>query len=378
MLKETIRWSVEMADTIISRYPEMYNLKPYQGKWSYDYGVVLKGVESVYKETHKQKYLDYIKKSMDFFITEEGSIKHYDKEKFNIDFINNGKILLFLYKETKQEKYKKAAARLRDQLADQPRTSEGTFWHKKIYPYQIWLDGLYMGAPFYLEYIQLFEGGNYTDVIRQFEICDQHTRSSENQLRHHAWDEKAVQPWCDPKTGLSRHYWSRSLGWYLMALADVIELLKENNNDRDKLIAIFRDTLEGVIRYQDTSGTWYQIINQGGRKPNYLESSGSSMFLYALAKGRRLGLLEESRWTESMDRAYEGIIDEFVLTTKEGWLNLNKCCEVAGLGGKEHRDGSFAYYMSEPIITNDFKAVGAFIQAMSEYEKVKNQREGDL
>ncbi|MEC6747980.1 glycoside hydrolase family 88 protein [Marinilactibacillus sp. XAAS-LB27] len=370
MLKETISWSTEMADTVIERYPELYALRPYRGKWSYDYGVVLKGLEKVYKETNEQKYFDYIQKTMDYFIGEDGSIKDYEKEKFNIDFINNGKVLLFLYKETKQEKYKKAAERLRDQLADHPRTSEGAFWHKKIYPYQIWLDGLYMSSPFYLEYIKMFEDQDYSDVIKQFELCDEHTRSAVTQLRHHAWDEKAVQPWCDPETGLSRHYWSRSLGWYLMALADVIELLDEDSEDKEKLIWIFRDTLEGVIRYQDQSGTWYQIIDKGGRKPNYLESSGSCMFLYALAKGRRLGLLEEEKWFHSMEKAYEGILDEFVLTTKEGWLNLNKCCEVAGLGGADQRDGSFAYYMSEAVIMNDFKAVGAFIQAMNEYEKV--------
>lgn len=372
MDKETAIWSVKMADTVIERYPQIYALKAYKGSWSYDYGVVLKGMEKVYKETGDKKYLKYIQSTMDFFVDEEGNIKNYLKDKFNIDFINNGKCLLFLYKETKNEKYKKAADRLRDQLKDHPRTSEGAFWHKQIYPYQIWLDGLYMGSPFYLEYIQEFEDGDISDVIRQFELCDKYTRSESTQLRHHAWDEKKVQPWCDPETGLSRHYWSRSLGWYLMALIDVVEMIADDHKDRDKLVWIFKDTLEGVVRLQDESGTWYQIIDQGDRKPNYLEASGSSMFLYALAKGKRLGLLPEENWSDAMEKAHKGIIEEFVLLTKEGWINLNKCCEVAGLGGEDQRDGSFAYYMSEPIIMNDFKAVGAFIQAMNEYERVEN------
>lgn len=371
MINAAVKWSFRMADTVLERYPDMYWLAPYQEKWSYDYGVVLKGIEKVYKETGDQKYLDYIQSTMDFFINESGEIKNYDKNKFNIDFINNGKVLLFLYKETKMEKYRKAADRLRDQLKDHPRTSEGAFWHKEIYPYQIWLDGLYMGSPFYLEYNQLFEDGDYSDIIRQFELCDQHTRSEATQLRHHAWDEKKVQPWCDPETGLSRHYWSRSLGWYLMALIDVIEMLDPKDTDRDKLIWMFKDTLEGVVRLQDDSGVWFQIIDQGERRPNYLESSGSSMFLYALAKGSRLAVLDDEKWIKAMEKAHDGIVNEFVLETKEGWVNLNKCCEVAGLGGEGDRDGSFAYYMSEPVIMNDFKAVGAFIQAMTEYEKVK-------
>ncbi|MCC5895967.1 MAG: glycoside hydrolase family 88 protein [Alkalibacterium sp.] len=370
MANETVKWSVKMADTLLERYPKMYDLKPYKETWSYDYGVVLKGIEKVFKQTGDTKYLNYIQSTMDFFVSEDGDIKNYQKDKFNIDFINNGKILLFLYKETSLEKYKKAADRLRDQLNDHPRTSEGAFWHKKIYPYQIWLDGLYMGSPFYLEYIQLFEDGDISDVIKQFELCDAHTRSESTQLRHHAWDEKLIQPWCDSETGLSRHYWSRSLGWYVMALIDVIELIDTNHKDRDKLIWMFKDTLEGVVRLQDDSGTWYQIIDQGERRPNYLESSGSNMFLYALAKGIRMGILTGTKWSEAMDKAHEGIINEFVLVTKEDWVNLNKCCEVAGLGGDDQRDGSFAYYMSEPIIMNDFKAVGAFVQAMSEYERV--------
>lgn len=372
MVNETVIWSQKMVDSVMERYPKLYELKQYHGKWSYDYGVVLKGIEKVWKQTGDQKYFDFIKTNMDYFIDAEGNIKMYDKKKYNIDYINNGKVLLFLYEETKEERYKLAADRLREQLAEHPRTSEGAFWHKEIYPYQIWLDGLYMGSPFYLEYKQMFEDGDASDITKQFVLADKYTRNEETQLRHHAWDEKKVQPWGDPETGLSRHYWSRSIGWYLMGLIDVLEMLPEDHEDREKLEWIFTDTLEGVVRLQDESGTWYQIIDQGDRKPNYLESSGSSMFLYALAKGERLGILKDDKWASAADKAFDGILEEFVLLTKEGWVNLNKCCEVSGLGGDDERDGSFAYYMSEPIIMNDFKAVGAFIQAMYEYENVRN------
>lgn len=371
MVNERVIWSKKMVDSVMERYPKLYESKKYNGKWSYDYGVVLKGVEKVWKKTGEQKYFDFIKSNMDYFINDEGNIKMYDKEKYNIDYINNGKILLFLYDETNEERYKLAADRLRAQLENHPRTSEGAFWHKEIYPYQIWLDGLYMGSPFYLEYKQMFEDGDPSDIVNQFMICDKHTRDEKTQLRHHAWDEKKIQPWSDPETGLSKHYWSRSIGWYLMALIDVIEMLSEDSENRTKLEWIFKDTLEGVIRFQDETGTWYQIINQGERKPNYLEASGSSMFLYALAKGERLGILTEEKWKTAIDKAFNGIIEEFVLLTKENWVNLNMCNEVSGLGGDDQRDGSFAYYMSEPIIMNDFKAVGAFIQGMHEYERVR-------
>lgn len=231
MVKNTVIWSQKMVDSVMERYPKLYELKQYHGKWSYDYGVVLKGIEKVWKQTGDQKYFDFIKENIDYFIDDEGNIKMYDKEKYNIDYINNGKVLLFLYKETKEERYKLAADRLREQLAEHPRTSEGAFWHKEIYPYQIWLDGLYMGSPFYLEYKQMFEDGDASDIVKQFELADKYTRDEETQLRHHAWDEKKVQPWVDPETGLSEHYWSRSIGWYLMGLIDVLEMLPADHED---------------------------------------------------------------------------------------------------------------------------------------------------
>lgn len=366
------QWAVRTAESIMERLPRLYQDKGYNGKWSYDYGVVLKGFELLWKQTGDRKYFDYIADNMNYFIQEDGSIRGYRQDEYNIDHINNGKLLFTLYAETGLEKYRLAADSLREQLRTHPRTSEGAFWHKSIYPYQIWLDGLYMGSPFYLQYLLAFEeGGDLTDVTKQFILCEKHTKDHETGLLFHAWDEQKVQPWCNPETGLSANFWGRSMGWYLMALVDVLEMLPEDHADYAELVRILRDTLTALEKFQDAeAGVWYQVVNLGERKGNYLEASASSMIVYAIGKGIRLGILEAG-WNAVLDRAYAGLITEFVLETKEGWVNLNKNCQVAGLGGADKRDGTYAYYISEPIITNDQKGLGAFLQACAEYEHLR-------
>ncbi|WP_342424858.1 glycoside hydrolase family 88 protein [Paenibacillus sp. FSL E2-0178] len=361
-----------MAESLMERLPRLYEDLGYHGKWSYDYGVVLKGFELLWKQTGERRYLDYIAANLDYFIQEDGTVRGYRQDEYNIDHINNGKLLFTLYAETGLDKYRLAAESFREQLRTHPRTSEGAFWHKNIYPYQIWLDGLYMGAPFYLQYLLTFEEGQgLEDVTKQFMVCEQHTKDPITGLLFHAWDEKRVQPWCDPETGLSPNFWGRSMGWYLMALADVLELLPEDHADYAELVRILRDTLTALAKFQDSeTGVWYQVVDLSDRKGNYLEASASSMITYTIAKGIRLGVLDDS-WNAVLDRAYAGIIDEFVLVTKEGWVNLNKNCQVAGLGGAGQRDGTYAYYISEPIITNDQKGVGAFLQACAEYEHLR-------
>lgn len=350
-------------DTVLERYPLLPEVKRYHGKWSYDFGVVLKGIEAAYLQTKDQKYFDYIQKTMDFFIQENGSIKNYSYESMNIDHVNNGKLLFLLYRETGSEKYKKAMDTLFDQLQNMPRTTEGGFWHKKIYPYQMWLDGLYMGSPFYAEYLLTFKDGNgLEDVIKQFELCYKHTLDKKTGLLYHAWDEKKEQFWADPETGLSQNFWGRSMGWFMMALADTMELL-EGREEQNKLKRIFNDCLTALGKVQDPqTKTWYQVLDQGDRDGNYREASASSMIVYAAAKALRLNLIDQS-WEKFVSESYQGLVQEFVFYTSEGWVNLIRNCEVAGLGGEDRRDGSFVYYISEPVITNDFKGYGAFLQA---------------
>jgi unsaturated rhamnogalacturonyl hydrolase len=362
-------FGVRMADSIMARTPRLYEDKGYAGRWSYDYGVILKGFQLLWEQTGERKYFQFIRDNMDYFIGEDGTVRGYRQDEYNIDHLNNGKLLFVLYKETGLVKYRQAADRLRAQLRSHPRTSEGVFWHKEIYPFQIWLDGLYMGAPFYLEYLLAFEDGKgLDDVTRQFMVCAQHARDHETGLLYHAWDEKRLQPWCDPGTGLSSNFWGRSMGWFVMALADVLELLPSWHSDYKKLVRILTGTLSALRKVQDTAtGVWYQVPDQGKRKGNYLEASATCMITYATAKGIRLGLLDNS-WLKMLDRAMNGLVTEFVLETGNGWLNLNKTCQVAGLGGPDRRDGSYAYYLSEPIITNDQKGLGAFLLACAEYE----------
>ncbi|MCH1625455.1 glycoside hydrolase family 88/105 protein [Ferdinandcohnia quinoae] len=365
---ETLQWAQKMADSVMVRTPFLFE-KAYNQKWSYDYGVVLKGFELVWKLTGDRKYFDYMKKNMDFFINEDGNIRGYDLDHFNIDHINNGKVLLTIYKETKEERYKKAIDLLREQLSLHPRTSEMVFWHKKIYPYQIWLDGLYMGAPFYAEYVREFgDAVEFSDITKQFLLCAKNTEDPKTGLLYHAFDEKRVQPWCDPKTGLSKNFWGRSMGWFVMGLVDTLDIIPNTHPDYPALCSLLEKVLIALNNVQDKdSGVWYQVLDQGGRKGNYLEASASAMILYGIAKGVRLNILGE-KWQDEAKKVYEGVITEFITVTQEGLVNLNKTCQVAGLGGADQRDGTFEYYISEPIITNDQKGVGAFILAAAEME----------
>ncbi|MCB2358089.1 glycoside hydrolase family 105 protein [Clostridium estertheticum] len=357
-MKNYAKW---MADSVIKRNTNLTD------HWGYEYGLTLDGIAEVWKQTGDEKYLDYIVEIMDHFVQEDGNIIGYRLNEYNIDHLNNGKILITLYKETGNEKYKKALELLKKQIETQPRTTEGVFWHKNIYPNQIWLDGLYMGATFYAKYIKEFgEISEFNDIAHQFIICEKNLKDEKTGLLYHAFDEKKEQNWANEETGLSPHFWSRAMGWYVMALVDTLEVFPEDNENREKLISIFNNCMINLIKVEDKeSHVWYQVLDEGQRKGNYLEASGSSMIVYALLKGVRKGYLPKIL-KKTAKTAYEGLINEFVLETKEGLINLNKICYVAGLGGKEKRDGSFAYYISEPIVSNEPKGLGPFILASAE------------
>lgn len=349
-------------DTLFQRYELLPKEKRYHGKWSYDIGVVLQGVKEAYLQTNDERYFDYIKETMDFYLQTDGTIRGYAFDAMNIDYINNGKLLFLLYKKTKETKYKLALDLLYRQLQEMPRTKDGSFWHKKIYPNQVWLDGLYMGAPFLAEYAVTFgKESDLEDVIQQFAHCYQQTRDLKTNLLYHAWDETKSQPWANPETGCSSHFWGRSIGWFMMALVDTMALLP-SGAARELLAEMFAHTLQALANVRSAEHVWYQVLDQGEKTGNYLEASASSMICYAAAKAIQLGVISP-QWQTFVEETYQGIIDAFVFITQEGWLNLIRNCEVAGLGGPDNRDGSFVYYISEPIITNDFKGYGAFLQA---------------
>jgi len=358
-------WAEKMTNSVMERDPELSD------KWSYDYGVIYKGLEQVWLKTGNKKYFDYIKRNMDFFIDEKGNIDKYSGKDHNIDYLNNGKIVLLLYKETGDERYKKAAYLLRKQLETHPRTKEGGFWHKDIYTNQMWLDGLYMGAPFYAEFTKIFgETKCFDDVAKQIILMNKYAKDAKSGLLYHGWDESREQRWCNKETGCSPNFWGRSMGWYSMALVDVLDFLPENHVQRGRIIEILNEVVEAIIKVQDQdSGVWYQVLDQGKRKGNYLEASGSCMFVYAIAKGILNGYLSQSR-IEAVVKGYKGIIDNFIEVDKDGLVNLKGTCMVAGLGGTPYRDGTYEYYISEPIKYNDLKGIGAFIKASAEIGKL--------
>jgi unsaturated rhamnogalacturonyl hydrolase len=345
------------------------NESGYPARWTYDHGLVLKGIERVWDNTHDKQYLDFIQRSMDHFVNDDGSIRTYSLTDYNIDNINPGRNLLFLYRVTHQEKYKKAAALLREQLKTHPRTSEGGFWHKKIYPSQMWLDGLYMGEPFYAEYAATFkEDAAFDDIAKQFILMEQHARDAKTGLLYHGWDESKKQRWSNPETGRSPNFWGRAMGWYAMALVDTLDYFPRNHAKRGELVAILNRVAEAVAKYQEPrSGLWYQILDKGDEKGNYFESSAACMFVYALAKGVRNGYLP-AKYRQVAENGYRGILKEFVKADANGQLNLEGTVAVAGLGGNPYRDGSYEYYLSEKVVTNDPKGVGALLLAATEME----------
>lgn len=340
-------------------------------RWDYEQGLVLKAFERVWYRTADARYFNYILNDLNQFVREDGSIRTYKPEEFNIDNITTGRVLLMLAQQSLpgKEKFQKAAFVLRDQLAKQPRTKEGGFWHKGRYPNQMWLDGLFMAEPFYAEFGRVFnQPESFDDIAKQFALIEKHLVDSKTGLLYHGYDESRQQKWADPKTGLSPNFWGRSIGWYAMALVDVLDYFPQNHPQRASLVNYLKRLAPPVVKYQDPkTGCWYQMTTQGARKGNYIEASASCMFVYALAKGVRMGYLDKS-FLASAQKGYQGILKNFIETEPNGLINLNGTVSVGGLGGTPYRDGSYDYYLSEPIRKNDLKGIGPFIMASLEME----------
>ncbi len=361
--------AAKMADSEIRHFPEPwtvdFNPKPV---WNYTQGLVAHAMIKVWKENGNETFYNYAKTYADKFIDANGNIWGYKVDEYNIDCVNSGKFLFDVYAKTKDDRYLKAINQLRDQLKTQPRTSEGGFWHKQRYPHQMWLDGLYMGAPFLAQYASLMnEPAIFEDVVNQFLIVHKHTFNPKTGLNYHGWDESKLQKWADPKTGCSPNYWGRAMGWYAMALVDVLDYLPLEHPGRVKILEILNQVVAGVKKYQDPkTGLWYQVLDQGNHEGNYLEATASSMFTYALLKASRKGYISAD-YKEIAIKAYRGILDNLIRDNGDGTISLTKCCSVAGLGGNPYRDGSYEYYIKEPVRDNDAKGVGPFIMASLEF-----------
>lgn len=341
--------------------------------WNYIDGCMILALLETYNTTGEKKYLDFADAFIDHRVMEDGTIAGYKPEDYNIDNVNAGKTLFLLYDLTGKEKYRKAIDVIYGQLLGQPRTEEGNFWHKKIYPNQVWLDGLYMGQPFYMEYETKFDGRkHYDDIFRQFANVVKYMRDEKTGLYYHGYDASKSIFWCDKETGLSKNFWLRAIGWYSMALLDTLSKTEPAGYEKEYeyLKKVFRELIDSLLKFQDESGMWYQLPALGEGNGNYLETSGSAILAFSILRGVRLGFLPES-YRQYGIKAFEGIQNRYMKTT-DGKLHLGGICLVAGLGPADNtrRDGSFAYYMSEPIVEDDAKGVAPFLLAYTELRRL--------
>ena len=363
-------WSVQMAESIMHRNPEAFQIdfrdKP---KWDYVHGLVLTSFFELYKKTDNRIYYDYVYAYADKLISKDGSIWKYKISDYNIDMVNPAKILFDIYLDSNEDRFLKAIQLIRSQLKDQPRTPSGGFWHKKRYPNQMWLDGLYMGAPFYARYSKKYENGaSFDDIVKQFDLIQKHTKDPETGLLYHGWDESKKMAWANPDTGTSPNFWSRSMGWYAMALVDVLDYLPKSHLGHDKIVVYLNELSAAIAKYQHESGLWYQVTDQGDREGNYLEASGTAMFTYAIAKGVNKGYLDNS-FLPIAQKGFDGLVAKLITRDKNGFITLTQVCAVAGLGGNPFRDGSYEYYVNERKKDNDPKGTGPFILAALELNR---------
>lgn len=364
---------LKFASETMERWPSGRFVAPGSPwKWNYELGVLLDGMDAVWEDTENPKDYSYIRNAIDPFLGPDGTLVTYNAEENQLDNILLGRQLLLLYRTTHDPRYSKAAAVLYRQLMHQPRTPSGGFWHKQRYPNQMWLDGLYMAEPFYAEYASLFHHPEaFRDITHQFALMQQHALDPATGLLYHGWDESKQQRWANPQTGTSSQIWARAMGWYLMALVDTLPYYPPHDPDKKTLLTILRREAAAVIHYQDAdTGLWFQVMDKASAPGNYPESSASCMFVYALAKGVRLGYLPRP-YLAASQRGYRGIVRRFVRIDPGHSFDLTGTVKAAGLGGDPYRDGSYPYYLSEKVVANDPKGIGAFLLASAELAKLQ-------
>lgn len=375
--------AVRMAESEIARNPSPTTLDGIPAgkvKWNYTTGLELLALMDVAEVYDRPDLYDYARRYYDTIVRPDHTVITYKKSNYNLDHVCPGRALFALYDRTGEVRYRAVADTLFSQLQEQPRNADGGFWHKKVYPGQMWLDGLYMAEPFYAEYIvrcgaqdERFEAWK-ADIVNQFTAVADHTFDPATGLYRHACDVSREMFWCDPATGQSAHAWCRAMGWYAMAIVETLQYLGVDPVTQP-MVDILNHIYEVLPCYADPqTGMWYQVLDCPGREGNYLESTGSIMFVYALLKGVRLGYLP-AEYGPRATELYEKFVDRFLRKNPDGTLSLTDCCAVAGLGGKQLRSGTFDYYISEPVIDNDCKGVGPFIWASIEYDRAKGRVE---
>lgn len=354
------KWSVRFADFILRNWEDPNSLS--NKGWEYTNTIILHGLEKVYERTGDEKYLNYIKRFADQYINEKGEIFDLEPESNNLDKLHPGMILFPILEEWPEKKYELAAASIRAEFENQPRTVEGGFWHKQKYENEMWLDGIYMAEPFLVKYSVRFGTGDveFKEAARQVKLIAEKTYNEEAQLFYHGWDSNKNASWADSETGQSDFYWSRGLGWFAMAMVDILEIIPKDHPERAVFVSTLDKIVAGIKRYQDPeTGLWYQVLDQGNAPGNWHELSGSAMFVYSLKKGHRLGLID----------------DQFLAVAEKGWKGLQTKIKlvngdplitdaVEGMGIQDTYEG----YISKERLENSPHGLCAILMAASEME----------
>ncbi len=366
--KDQQKWSVRMAKTVIVRSDSLIHYVDGRPKWAYD--IAFLGMALDKMGNIDPVYSKYMEDWVRYFVQPDGSVIDYRLEEYNLDRIYPGRNVLTVYRRDSDPRYKIALDNFIEQLKTHPKTNAGGYWHKKIYPWQMWLDGIYMASTYMVQYAKEFNAPEWYDVAAfQVKVIYEKTLDPSTGLLVHAWDESRQQKWCNPETGQSQYPWSRATGWYLMAIVDILDYLPADHPDRDDLITILQKTCDALLKVHDPeSGIWYQVLNQGGREGNYLEGSGSAMFTYVFARGAKQGYLDE-KYHDIANTSFDGIIKELITIDDKGLLTMHNIVGGCGLGGNPYRDGSYEYYVNEKRVDNDTKGVAAFILAALELDR---------
>jgi len=366
--QKELYWATRFADAVIHEADSLIYFKREKPKYEYDYAFLASAIDKL--RDVDPKYAAYARTYIDYFVKDDGHINGYKFSDFNIDRVRPGLNILGLYEDTGEEKYKLAAQTLASQMEAHPRTKSNGYWHKKVYPWQMWLDGIYMSHPFLTNYANVFnEPKRYDEVAFQILHIYEKTLDPETALLYHGWDESREQRWSNPETGQSKNFWSRAMGWYVMAVVDVLEVFPEDHPERENLISILNKTCEALMKVQDEkTGLWFQVLDKGSEEGNYIEGSGSAMFTYTFAKGAKLGFLPE-KYKELANEAFDQMIEVLVREGDDGYPVLTSVCGAAGLGGNPYREADFAYYINEKKVDNDQKGIAPLIMAAIELGK---------
>jgi unsaturated rhamnogalacturonyl hydrolase len=362
------KWSVRMANTVLARSDSLIYYVDRNPKWAYDVALLGMAVDRLGKID--KKYSEYMENWVAHFVKSDGSVIDYRLSEYNLDRIFPGRNIITVYKRNPDLKYKIALDNFIEQLRTHPKTNSGGYWHKKIYPWQMWLDGIFMASTYMAQYALEFEAPEWFDVATtQTKMIYEKTLDPATGLLMHAWDESHTQKWCDPVTGQSHYPWSRAMGWYIMAIEDILDYLPQDHSDRSELIEILQKCCDALLKVRDPkSGIWYQVLDQGGREGNYLEGSGSAMYTYAFARGVHMGYLEK-KYLKVATSAFDGLLKELIAVDDKGIITFQNICGGCGLGGNPYRDGSYEYYINEKRIDNDTKGVAPFIMAALELDR---------